>query len=162
MSSVKSRVVALIVSASLLACAQERQYSTAPALQTAVQGPTRQTATGLLIPESEMEVVHSRIVRAIAMALADGQVRSNVHNALRTSPFREGKLHVKTFLTTTGSSLLAQARNTEPGLLAALDSVVALEFYMPVPAHRSQWTGGTNLLVAGVLRDDGRLPWPLT
>ena len=105
-----------------------------------------------------MEPIHRRVIRAFAMALANDQIRSSVYNAVRTSPYREGKLHLRTFLAAAGSGLLATAKNQEPGLQAALDSLLDLEFYIPVPAHRSKWTGGSNLIVAGVLRDDGRIP----
>jgi hypothetical protein len=38
-------------------------------------------------------------------------------------------------------------------ILALLEQVRPLEFYMPVDEHRESWTGGTDLLVASVLED---------
>ncbi len=42
---------------------------------------------------------------------------------------------------------------TEASVLASLDSLIDLEFYMPVPNHWESWDGGPNLIVAGTLRD---------
>lgn len=148
----------LVSLAVLLACAQEGHEPTAPVRPTEARSAMRQSTSGAFLLESTMEQVHRRVVRALAMALANSDVRSSVYSAIRASPYREGKLHLRSLLSANGSSLLAAARNYEPGLQAALDSLVDVEFYMPVRAHRRAWTGGSNLIVAGVLRDDGRIP----
>jgi hypothetical protein len=43
-------------------------------------------------------------------------------------------------------------------VFSQLDSIIDLEFYMPVPEHRERWNGNTTLLVAGNLFDDGTIP----
>jgi hypothetical protein len=105
-----------------------------------------------------MEEVHARIARAVALALAQEEVRMSVFRALGASPYRESKLHLRTALASSLGMLASRASAHAPNLNALLDSVVDLEFYMPVPAHRNQWNGGNDLIVAGVLKDDGRLP----
>lgn len=42
---------------------------------------------------------------------------------------------------------------THSAVLATLDSVADLEFYMPVPEHRARWQGDENLIVATALLD---------
>jgi len=42
---------------------------------------------------------------------------------------------------------------TEDAALAAVDSLIDMEFYMPVKEHFGRWTGDSNLIVAAALRD---------
>lgn len=49
------------------------------------------------------------------------------------------------------------AERSESMILASLDSILDLEFYMPVDEHRQRWTGGAELLAASVPNDDGSL-----
>jgi hypothetical protein len=77
---------------------------------------------------------------------------------MRASKFREGKLQLNRNLRgQAGRSLLeAASRATgrpQSAVLATLDSLPSLEFYMPVAAHRAAWDGGEKLLVAGALDD---------
>ena len=96
------------------------------------------------------------------MALADPQVRALVHTEIHASPYREHKLHFGSFLRGNGSLLLgavaAVRQGSESGVLAGLDSVIDLEFYLPIPGHFEAWDGGTNLIVASVTDDDGTIP----
>jgi len=139
--------------------------STAPLDETLArsdQGPLRLSVGGLWVSESEMADVHSRLIHDVAIALADQQLRAAVYDAIKQSPYREQKLHLRTFLQSDGAAVLSQVAEARDrpsvAVLAALDSVVDLEFYMPVAEHRARWTGGDNLIVAGVLDDDGRAP----
>jgi len=133
---------------------------TSQALRTS--GLMRVSSTGLLVSEQDMANVHARLIHDVAVALADPSLRTLVYEAMRQSPYREGQLHFRTFLEQNGSSLLraiAGARTaTETEVLRSLDSLMSLEFYMPVRQHRTAWTGDANVIVAGVLRDDGTIP----
>ena len=133
---------------------------TSQALRTS--GLMRVSSTGLLVSEQDMANVHARLIHDVAVALADPSLRTLVYEAMRQSPYREGQLHFRTFLEQNGSSLLraiARARTaTEAEVLRSLDSLMSLEFYMPVRQHRTAWTGDANVIVAGVLRDDGTIP----
>lgn len=117
----------------------------------------RVSASGQILSKQQMESVQSRLVRDVALALDDTQLRALVLQAIQESPFREGKLHFRTFLEGDGAPLLAAVaaarQTTEPDVFRSLDSLVDLEFYMPVPDHRAAWDGGSNLIVAGALRD---------
>jgi len=75
---------------------------------------------------------------------------------MHASAFQEQKLHFRSFLNTTGRSLLtamAVARRASTNdVLASLDSAVDLEFYMPVRQQRARWRG-EPVIVATALRD---------
>jgi hypothetical protein len=121
-----------------------------------------------------MRALLAKVTREVAIALADPAVRATVYRDLHASRYREHKLHFNTFLRSDAPSLLsamAAARSATPGaapapgvatpkeaVLATLDSIVDLEFYMPVKSHFATWNGDADLLVASVLRDDGTVP----
>jgi len=104
----------------------------------------------------------SLITQEVAIALRDDQVRRMVYDALRASPYPEHKLHFRTLVSAQDRSLLAaMARvgsRSEATVLAMLDSIADLEFYMPDKAHWGVWAGGPELVVASELDDDGSLP----
>jgi hypothetical protein len=87
-------------------------------------------------------------------------VRADVFHDLRASRFTaEHKLPLNDYLLgADGRALLgamaADADGGAAGVARLLEAVRPLEFYMPVPAHRESWTGGTDLLVASQLEDD--------
>jgi len=98
-----------------------------------------------------------RITRAVAVALHNPDVRAYVYQQLHASPYPEHKLHFAPFVSQAGSPLsagiAAAAGLTETQVSALLDSLIDLEFYMPVKTHWAQWTGGPDLMVASALRD---------
>src|SRR5436309_9043153 len=119
--------------------------------------PIESTA-GIPSSESDMRGRMERLTRAVALALADPQVRTSVYEDLRASRFREHKLHFAQFALATDSRFspaLTRAAGfpQRAGLKGLFDSLIDLEFYMPVPEHRAVWKGGDNLLVASALRD---------
>ena len=93
-----------------------------------------------------------RLARRIALALADDEFRARLKQDLDRSPVREGKLHLQRYL----SSSHARAAGDIARLSGESNTVVeldarrapALELYLPVPAHRSAWTGDDRILVA--------------
>lgn len=107
------------------------------------------------LPNVALRSIDTRIVRAIALALADSGIRTQVYRALHDSPFKDHKLQFSRYLHAGGSQLLAgaaAASGLDPAsFLAAVDSLPQLEFYLPVPAHRARWIGGTDLIVAAAL-----------
>jgi hypothetical protein len=101
------------------------------------------------------------VARRLATALRDPDFRARLYARLKASPYPEGKIHLqRTFVGPDRLELRAMARLNQESE-AAEDSVVrtaqALEIYLPVPAHRAEWKGGTHLLVATQARD-GDLP----
>jgi len=99
----------------------------------------------------------------VALALQDNGLRQRIRNDLRNAPFREHKLEFSRYIRgNSGGILLAKmaqatGRSREE-LLALIESIRPLEFYMPVDEHRASWTGGEDLLVASILEDDPREP----
>jgi hypothetical protein len=108
-----------------------------------------------------MDSLLSFLTREVALALVAEPVRQDLLDALHVSPFRENKLHFTTFLLGDGVGLfeaLSARLGGDGGVLAMLDSLIDLEFYMPGDEHRTMWAGGVDLLVGSVMDDDGSDP----
>lgn len=87
-------------------------------------------------------------------------MRQRVLVALQNSRYtEEHKLPFRNYLQgQNGGILLAKmvssSGKTRSEINALLNRVRPLEFYMPVPQHRENWEGGTDLLVASHLEDN--------
>lgn len=100
----------------------------------------------------------SLITRSVALTLADDGVRQSFKNALRSAPFREHKLSLRKYLVgQTMGAVAARAGMTVQGFDSIVASVRPLEIYMPVKSHRSQWVGGSDLLVVSQLEDSSTM-----
>ena len=101
-----------------------------------------------------------RLARRVALALADPDFRSYVKGRLDGSTVLEHKLHFQRWLRSSDHRLLkalAKASEESEALVNAdADVAAALEFYMPVPAHRAVWQGGEDVLVATAREDHER------
>jgi hypothetical protein len=99
------------------------------------------------------------LTRAVALAMNDAGLRHRVLADLRASRFTvEHKLHLRTYLHGQSGGILLNklmkgTGRTREGVLALVDRVRPLEFYMPVQAHRESWTGGPGLYVGSLLAD---------
>jgi len=95
---------------------------------------------------------YQRLARLVALGLQDASVRALLHRSMTGSPVKEGKLHLNTFLRGEGEPLLkAMTRATgasEEEIFTLIQETGSLEIYLPVPAHRAKWNGGTDLIVA--------------
>jgi hypothetical protein len=95
------------------------------------------------------------VVRFLAKALGDPALRDRVYASMQGSPVRERKLHFRRFLESDGRGIQDRMTQLIGGnqreLVAALDALPPLEFYMPVPEHRRVWAGGSDLIVVGQL-----------
>jgi hypothetical protein len=102
-----------------------------------------------------------RVARRLARALADPAFRQTIRTELDRSPYREHKLPLQKFLHKSDRGVLKEVARLnavpESVLLAEVDQSIPLEFYFPVAAHRAEWTGGPELLVASA-RHDGESP----
>lgn len=102
-----------------------------------------------------------RLARRMALALADPAFRAYVKGALDRSPILEHKLHLQRLLhgpDRRALEALAKAGGeAEASVDADASAATALEFYIPVAAHRAAWRGGDDILVA-TARDDGEAP----
>jgi hypothetical protein len=105
-----------------------------------------------------MEARLAALARDVALALQDADIRRLVFEEIGASPYREHKLHFARFVRGQGAPLLdrvATVRSrTADAVLMALDSVVDVEFYMPVPEHVAGWRGDANLIVVAQLSDE--------
>lgn len=101
----------------------------------------------------------NELTRAVALAFKDNGVRQRVKNDMRESRFtNEHKLELAGYLRGTSGGILLAKMAKETGrdrgsLLALIETVGPLEFYMPVREQREQWTGGADVLVASLLME---------
>ena len=146
--SIRITLGALALTAALAAC--ERSVPTAVNEETALTpAPTAQYA-------AEREAM-DRLARKLARALADPAFRSYLQGELRRSPFPEHKLQVQRLLLQSDRRVLKDVArlsgNSEADLDADLEQAIPLEMYFPVPAHRTGWHGGADVLVASARED---------
>ncbi|HZI21463.1 MAG TPA: hypothetical protein VFD76_03075 [Gemmatimonadales bacterium] len=149
MSAHRSRCAALALLAGALACS-DRQPGTGPAPGAPrPAAPLASSGTAAAPPEA--------LARALALALGDPAFRAHVKAQLDRSPYREHKLPFQRFLGADGGfALTALARGAGRGvsdLTSEADRAIPLEMYLPVPAHRRDWKGGSDVLVATALAD---------
>jgi hypothetical protein len=105
--------------------------------------------------------VMDRLARRLARALADPGFRAYVKGELDRSPFTEHKLQFQTLLhASNGRALKDVARlsgASESAVEADAREAIPLELYFPVPAHRAEWSGTADVLVASA-REDREAP----
>lgn len=98
-----------------------------------------------------------RLAQRFARALNNPEFRAYVHRRLTASPYREHKLPFRKFLGEEGNegmrALSAGRRAVEDSIASESDGASALEFYFPVPAQRSRWSGDEHVLVATAWAD---------
>lgn len=98
-----------------------------------------------------------RLARLFARALENPEFRADVKAQLDASPFPEHKIQLQRFLAGRGRrALQALARangTTEDDVDGEASRAMALEVYLPVPAHRAAWSGDADVLVATAIRD---------
>jgi hypothetical protein len=164
---------AAIVLGALVAACKDGTITTPNPQGDQAADPVLQSRAGFQVRESRMRALLTQVTREVAVALSDDRLRQQIFTELHASPYRENKLHLNTLLRGPGQPLLhamatargaAAAPGAAPGdaraeaVLATLDSIVDLEFYMPVKEHFAVWRGEGTLLVASTLRDDGTPP----
>lgn len=129
-------------------CADDALDLTRPTVRTRASAAPTQSA-------STERTALTTITRAVALALANDAFRAEALKEMRNAPFKEHKLELSRYLNPGRLSRLSSASGKSASELAsALQTVRALEFYMPVAAQRESWTGDANILVASQL-DDG-------
>lgn len=107
----------------------------------------------------DQQDVLNDLAQAVALAMQDAGIRQRVKNDMRLAPFFEHKLELRRYLHGQSGGILlakmAQATGrSRESLLALLNSVPPLEFYMPVTRHRTSWQGGSDLLVAAAIAEE--------
>lgn len=98
-----------------------------------------------------------QVARALAAAMGQANVRAHVFNALRASPYSEHKLVLGDFALTRQGAQVVRAMAAAAGVDAAtvqgwINTLPAMDLYVPVDAHRRTWTG-TDAFVVGLNLD---------
>lgn len=132
---------------SLAACGDDSSVTALP--------PVSASAGAMSADEAALR----EITRAVAISLQDSGLRTRVKNDMRGAPHFEHKLHFRGYLQgQSGGTLLSRVAEvtgrSRADVLALLDRVRPMEFYMPVSSQRESWEGGANLLVAGAANGD--------
>ncbi|HEX5575340.1 MAG TPA: hypothetical protein VFX42_05655 [Gemmatimonadales bacterium] len=98
-----------------------------------------------------------RLARRVARAMADPGFRSYVKEQLDRSPFGEHKVQFQGFLRASNGRALKEVARlsaaSETEIEDDASNATPLEMYFPVPAHRTAWSGGPDLLVASAWED---------
>ncbi|HET6837880.1 MAG TPA: hypothetical protein VFH24_07530, partial [Gemmatimonadales bacterium] len=98
-----------------------------------------------------------RLARRMARALADPAFRFYLKQQLDRSPYTEHKLHLQQLLRASDRRVLKElarlSASSEAVVEADATEAIPLEIYFPVPAHRAEWSGGAEVLVASAWDD---------
>lgn len=153
--TLRSRSTAAMLGAAFVGACSDQPAPAAPDATPAARAYVVGTA-------QEMPAASS-VARAVAIALNDQGLRARLHEDLRRAPNTEHKLDFRSYLKGTSGGILLSKMATETGqtreqLLATVEAVRPLEFYMPVQEHRESWTGKESVLVAAQLEDGPRDP----
>jgi hypothetical protein len=142
-SSTRRRVLAAATLFAALACGE---------------APTTPAGSDPFTPNERRERVALEVARAIAVAMADPDVRLAVRDAMQASTYAEHKLLLHEFMQTpTGDAVRASAaaRGVDPAALGrALAQLPEMDFYVPFDEHRLEWTGGGDVLVTATMDVD--------
>ncbi|HEX8359558.1 MAG TPA: hypothetical protein VF613_05600, partial [Longimicrobium sp.] len=89
----------------------------------------------------------------------DADVRVQVRNAMRGSPYNEHKLVLQEFAATRAGRRLIESAAQASGTTAhELDGLIAqlpaMDFYAPFQAHRLAWRGGAEVVVGAAMDVD--------
>jgi hypothetical protein len=139
------------------ACADHDAPTAASSAPAAAAHPAP-TAAGTPSVSARADEAHlEALARRTALALRDPSFRAYVKTELDRSPFPEHKIQFQRFLRADGgralNALAVAAGEAADAVAAEAAAAVALEIYLPVPAHRAAWTGDAKLLVATAIED---------
>ena len=118
---------------------------------------SRETATAPGAPKTADDAaeVGPLAARAIALAMAEPQIRQQILGDMRDSPFSEHKLVLQDyFATTAGARVLdaiQRAGIDSDKLRSAVQDARRIQFYVPSTDQRSSWQGTADVLVVANL-----------
>lgn len=135
---------------------------------TAITGCGESGSDRLVAPAVELslgenhlnETPYEQMVRLVALGLADAGSRAELLAALKESPLPEQKVLLNHHVPANRSmlrSMAAKGASAPQQLQDLIRGFGFIEAYLPVPEHRDEWAGGTNLIVAGAIGEDERL-----
>jgi len=115
-------------------------------------------APAAALTASSKHVAPEALARMVAKGLKNPAFRAYLKAQLDASPYREHKLQFETFLAANQGRALREIAGengtSKEALADQAKAAIALEVYLPVPAHRAAWNGDENILVATALTDD--------
>jgi len=115
----------------------------------------RSTTTDPKVEQPAASAVGTQAARAIALAMADTQVRIEVLIDLRNSPYSEHKVILQDYLRTSGGrkvlAAIERAGIDSDSLDLTLRDAPPIQFYVPINSQRSSWRGSPDILVASLL-----------
>jgi hypothetical protein len=159
----RARKRSFVLLAAALMVAGCNDEMTAPMSGGSSSAYTTLTAEGV----SPMQATEGEVARLVALALADPELRRRVRNDMRDAPMREHKLELSKYLYGTTGTMLRSKMVERGGIsanavLANVNALPPLEFYMPVAAHRKAWKGEADLIVSAQIEDtDAPIAWDL-
>jgi len=121
--------------------------------------PTAPSSHNLAVSAAPADAAH-QLARAFAAAMRNAEVRAQVRNAMRSSPYNEHKLVLREFAATRAGRRLVEAAAKESGTtVGEIDALIAalpeMDFYAPFQAHRRTWRGGADVAVGTAMDVDG-------
>ena len=148
----RSTIAATIIGLSALAA-----VACSPDAATIPPAPNEIAASRVGAPATGSE---QQLARSLALALQDPAIRGQVRDAMRASLVAEHKLVLQTFVQTASGQAMVQAAARKSGISvknieAQIAALPALDFYMPIRAHRQSWQGTDNVTVVATIDRKG-------
>lgn len=155
----KAGWVALMLVSVAAGCSVSPEATSDPSHQPTVKG----FVVGLASPATKADtaLLITHVARELARALGSPEVRHAALGHFRTSTVPEGKIHLQRFVASRGKSFaetLDQKLGRDAGTWAGLlNQLTDIEMYLPVTAHRRDWSGSENILVLPMIETDSEL-----
>jgi len=101
----------------------------------------------------ETRAAAQEVAKGLAVAMVKREVRAQVRDALRASPWKEHRLVLQELVASPQASRLVDAaakalRISSQEFKTTVASLPQLDLYVPFPEHRTTWTATSDLLVA--------------
>jgi hypothetical protein len=131
----------LLSLATLPASARELRHS---------EGVATHTVARVYSPE--IKATAQEVAQGLALAMGKREIRIQVRDAMRNSPWKEHRLVLQEFATTSAGDGLIKAASRSLNLSteefkASISSLPQLDFYVPFQYHRTTWKATPDLLV---------------
>lgn len=148
-------IVLMVTLTSFAACGEESPSSVADG-----EMQSAGAANGLSEPMRGVEKQLNDVAHAMALTLGSAPERALLYRTASASPHKEKKIQLRRDLLVDApfkSRFEAHLAPREGGALALLDSLPALEVYLPVDEHRASWVGGEDVVVATTMHDSSEI-----
>lgn len=115
---------------------------------------TAPTPRDVVLANDPQQIRVDSVARAVAIVLANDGIRQKVHDDLRDSPFRNHRIHLRSYFRGTAGGEVGRATASILGisfeaLLGLLETLPELELIVPRATDRVSWKGREPLIVMG-------------